>query len=801
VDVVAVSGNDIYIGGKFRQIGNVRASRIARWDGHRWHELGSDFANGVDIIVQAIVPDGDNVYVGGQFYQAGDVEASNLAVYHPSTNKWEAFSGGVQGSKGFAIVSSMIKNGNDLYVAGYFDKVGSANKLVNNIAKWDGSAWSGLGSGVNNQVNVMAMNGGNLYVGGEFTTAGDAPASHIAVWSTTSNTWSALGAGIDSSVFAVAFNANDVYVGGVFTKAGGAPARNIARWNDVTRTWSQLDTMIANGAPSGVRALATDGVYLYAGGDFRMGRKTVYDRIDSVRSIGRWNLNSGGWSSMTENLIEYDNQGPAVQAMYLKGRQLIVGGHFPLGSYYEMSNITSYDLDARTWTALSQGVNGSSAGYLVDGRRTARDTLGVRAMLSKGTDVYVGGVFNSVGGIHANSIAKWDGTNWSALGTGVTDSVLNFASMPIVTSIAAIGNDIYVGGRFNRAGTSPARGFAKWDGTKWAALMDTVGNFDTVFTIASVGGSVYAGGVIRTGVGLPSGSVRRWNGTGWDTLGLEFDRQVRAIAVYNNMLYIGGDFTKVGQTSARGLVVYDPASKTVTPVPNGPNGNVRTIVVDGNTLYIGGDFEQIGGIAASRIVKWTPSSNAWTALGSGFSKTVFAIGVYTGGIYAGGDFSTSTGDAGNFVARWDGTQWLPVGDGTDSRVYALAPVGYELYMGGNFINAGGQDAHYMAHWIRVVLGVDRQDDESSIAGLATIGSYPNPISTDATIALSLARRATVSLSICSDRGETIAKLYDGTLEPGDHRFTWSGQGLADGVYFCILRSGDRVTTQKLVLMH
>jgi hypothetical protein len=38
--------------------------------------------------------------------------------------------------------------------------------------------------------------------------------------------------------------------------------------------------------------------------------------------------------------------------------------------------------------------------------------------------LYVGGTFGQTGNVPAAYVAKWDGTNWSALGTGVGDYVL-----------------------------------------------------------------------------------------------------------------------------------------------------------------------------------------------------------------------------------------------------------------------------------------------------------------------------------------------------------------------------------------
>ncbi|WP_217278707.1 T9SS type A sorting domain-containing protein [Hymenobacter sp. BRD67] len=42
-----------------------------------------------------------------------------------------------------------------------------------NIAKWNGTTWSVLGTGTNAQVHVLAAQGGYLYAGGDFSAVGD----------------------------------------------------------------------------------------------------------------------------------------------------------------------------------------------------------------------------------------------------------------------------------------------------------------------------------------------------------------------------------------------------------------------------------------------------------------------------------------------------------------------------------------------------------------------------------------------------------------------------------------------------
>ena len=54
---------------------------------------------------------------------------------------------------------------------------------VNNIAKWNGSTWSALGTGTDDYVVRLAFDStGSLYAGGNFTTAGGIPANYVAKW-------------------------------------------------------------------------------------------------------------------------------------------------------------------------------------------------------------------------------------------------------------------------------------------------------------------------------------------------------------------------------------------------------------------------------------------------------------------------------------------------------------------------------------------------------------------------------------------------------------------------------------------
>ncbi|HCN28192.1 MAG TPA: hypothetical protein DIT64_05325, partial [Verrucomicrobiales bacterium] len=148
--------------------------------------------------------------------------------------------GGQAGVRGSVHAVALDNNGN-LFVGGQFDAVGELE--ANNIARWNGTAWSTLGQGVNGEVLALAfaVEQSTLYVAGEFTEAGGAPAASVAAWNVDTQDWSALGTGISGGpVTALHFEfGQGLFAGGHFDEAGGtAGTARVALWNG---SWSGFD--------------------------------------------------------------------------------------------------------------------------------------------------------------------------------------------------------------------------------------------------------------------------------------------------------------------------------------------------------------------------------------------------------------------------------------------------------------------------------------------------------------------------------------------------------------------------------
>lgn len=188
--------------------------------------------------------------------------------------------------------------------------------------------------------------------------------------------------------------------------------------------------------------------------------------------------------------------------------------------------IVRYTPATNTFAALGTGVNAGGVYSL------AFDQAG---------NLYAGGSFTLMGGVASTvRIAKWDGSAWSALGTG--------ASSAIVRALLVVGTNLYAGGDFAlMGGVANTVNIARWDGSVWNAMGTGTGGGAVTALIQLPDGMIYIGGLFATIDGLAVPFLARWNGTGYSAVGAALSSYVQAFAkLPTGALYLGGDFAEVG---------------------------------------------------------------------------------------------------------------------------------------------------------------------------------------------------------------------------------------------------------------
>lgn len=622
IRAIAVDGTNIYVGGGFPVVAGMRVNGIAKWNGTSWSNVGA----GVNGSVYTLKMDGSNLYAGGQFTSAGGVNASNIAKWNGTS--WSALGDGLNQQ----VLSLEIYNG-ELHAGGWFTQSGL--NTAHKIAKWDGDSWTTVGPQIggapmNIWIHALKTVGSDLYMGGIFVSIDGVTMRNIARWNGSS--WSALGDGFNNTVFSLAHNNGILYAGGSFTKNSSATVtlNYIAAWDGLN--WSPLQNTV-NGT---VNALYHDGTHLYAGGSFFSAGPA------NTPGIARWDGSS--WSALGTGVSD------GVLALAKTDGKLLIGS--VSGYSFVEWNGTSYSTTDHRFDAVS-------------------DNVLVRAICIIGSSVFIGGKFTRINGIEANSIAKWDGSAWTPLGTGTPGEV---------RTLETDGINLYAGGTFSSIGGNSITGVAKWNGTAWSDLGGGVNG--TVYDLGYADGKLYAGGTFSIAGGISASRIAVYNGTGWAALGSGVDNVVSAIEINGSDIYVAGYFINAGGSPASRLAKWN--GSTWSALGAGVDNAVFDLQFSGTTLYAAGQFLNAGGNPANRIAKWDGSS--WSPLGSGVGNIIYKIAVLNNFVYAVGLFSTAGGNSARYIAKWDGTAWLSIGN-LDWAAYTIVPSWEQqgFLIGGSFL--------------------------------------------------------------------------------------------------------------------
>ncbi len=374
---------------------------------------------------------------------------------------WSPVGGGVNGAS--AVTTwALCSYDSVLYAGGEFNTAG--NTSVNDIAQWNGTNWSSLGLGTKGYINAMAIYNGNLYVGGEFDSIGGIKANDIAMWNGSS--WSVVGKGIkddEYGVYSLAVYNGALYAGGSFDSADGKAIFGIAKWNG--SNWSSLGTGVyAADEDDGVFTLAVYNGELYAGGGFDSAGGIP------VKEIARWNGTS--WLNVGKSV----NDGGSIFTLAVYNGNLYAGGMFDTAGGIPVNRIAMWN--GSIWFPLDLGITGEATWATVN------------KLISYNNELYVGGYFDTVNDKPINCIAKWNGTSWSSLGTGISNG-------GSVAAMAVYNNELYVGGGFDSAGGVYAKNIAMWngpngvEGVKDQAQLNVYPNpvANTLYVSSSIAGS------------------------------------------------------------------------------------------------------------------------------------------------------------------------------------------------------------------------------------------------------------------------------------------------------------------------
>ncbi|HKR05614.1 MAG TPA: T9SS type A sorting domain-containing protein [Bacteroidia bacterium] len=322
----------------------------------------------------------------------------------------------------------------------------------------------------------------------------------------------------------------------------------------------------------------------------------------------------------------------AVRAIYYddSSNTLYAGGNFSeLGNGQIMYYVSQWN--GSSWASLNYGL----------------DQL-VLAITKFQGEIYAGGSFSGdlTGNVYNPSLAKWNGSAWQQVCT-----IQGGSWGGPVWSLFVDNNNLYIGGAFDSINGIPASGLARFDGTNWYTY-PSLGGFFYVNAIAVYNGELYIGGNFDAGFG--KADIVKFDGSSWVSVGGGLSGGATIIdgmLVYQGELYVVGLFHTASGDPGNCIAKWNGTawSSLGSGITMGA-GQLFKIISFQNQVYVAGSFNSISGVQATSVARWDGSQ--WHNIGGVFSNGATALAENGNDLYIGGAFWTVNGDSMNFITRY-----------------------------------------------------------------------------------------------------------------------------------------------------
>lgn len=336
----------------------------------------------------------------------------------------------------------------------------------------------------------------------------------------------------------------------------------------------------------------------------------------------------------------------------------------------------------------------AATGALADWNPSASYT--VRALAAGPGRCYVGGEFSVVGGrLHSGGFATLDSVSGQAIGW---DAQLQHG---VVSALAVTDSAICLGGVFSSAGGQPRKNFAALSVASGLALPTAPDPNARVWAIGASGDRLLLGGLF-TGYG----GVARANLAAIDVItGKVLDwrpdpnARVKALAAHDTVVVVSGDFTSIGGAPRTRLAALGAVSGQATSWMPLVDAGVNAIALRPPVAYLGGPFNTVQGQLRSKLAAIRLDTAQLEPWNPGCPGSVLSLALGESTLFVGGTFAVLAGQPRGSVGELSLATGLPTPwnqtDGANGSVLAMAPRGSDLRLGGTFWTLNGQPRNYL----------------------------------------------------------------------------------------------------------
>jgi len=519
---------------------------------------------------------------------------------------------------------------------------------------------------VSGGVDAVVSDGrGGWFIGGEFDHVGSVACENLAHLTADGRLDRRFCLDPDHIVLALALEGKTLYVGGAFDRIGGEQRSLIASLDADTGAINPWHPSVSG---DHVEAIAVTGSTVYVGG-----------RFTALGGAPRRNL--AALDARTGTAVPWNPRpNDLVFDITLLGSSLFVGGDFTRLDDQPRLGVAAFD---------------AQTGQLTTWRADAASSLGtpdVSALAGSASTLYVGGLFDHVGGLPRDGLAAVD---------SVTGAVRPWhpALSALTETLVIAGDTVYAGGDFFASPNNEDReiGSLLAINADTGALEDWKPDPDDTVNAVAVAGDTVAAGGIFVSVGdaqprpclaavTPAGGLTGWHpriacdplnvesengmavsgqdvfavavaedkdGSSSDRLAVIDARTGRvkrsvsigsnvgccALAVVGSRAYIGGSFNRIAGKRRSNLAALDRTSLLPHPWNPRANGEIVSLAASRDTVWVAGRFTRIGGARRAHLAAletrsgqakaWNPNVNGPISSITRFGSTIYLLGAFT----------------------------------------------------------------------------------------------------------------------------------------------------------------------------
>lgn len=551
INTMYLVGNTLYIGGSFTVVNEKTRINLAAVDVNTG--IVNEWTPYTDNAVGGIFVKGNSVYISGTFTTVRDQARKYLASVDLSTGTLLPWNPNPNGS-----ISKCFIHNTKIYVTGRFTQLNGLDcKYIATIDTLNGVPDTNWKPNPNGNIDAAFVSDNIIYIGGSFTNIFNLDRNRLASINLINGNITPWNPDANNRVSSITVLGNKVYVSGDFDSINGNKTIKIAAIHkdsyQLDSTWKPNPNGTIIRVTENGNSIHISGYFTHIGGHYR-------NRLAAI------NTKTGQVTSWDPNISDAE-YGQAISAISVSGNKVYIGGGFYQVGKHLRNRIAAVDIKSGEVDSLWHPKITQLKSQIFD-------------MAFVNDKVYLGGEFDSIGGLRRNGLAAVDITSGNVDLNWNPNPNINVGA-PKIKAIKFYNNQLFVGGEFSSIGGSLRNNIASLNLINGGSnIWQTNRNASQIVSTINISGNVvYAGPTDLSMYNIETGQLIS-----------SISTKTTSFNVFNEIVYTGNQVNES----------FNLSSSSWGPISC--DGRILTIIANDSSLFVGGQFKNFNDGSSSKYL-------------------------------------------------------------------------------------------------------------------------------------------------------------------------------------------------------